>query len=84
MDIKEEEYVKIANVIRVESNELLESREIALSKVQLGVSRTFGFYRDYGVLVTTNLNRLFEKTKDIIKFKVVTIDPVLEFEFLIC
>lgn len=80
-NIDEKEYKKISDAIPGENQELPESTEITLPKAQLGIAKKFIIRYDYSVLVATNMNMRFERTKDIISSNVVSIDPALGLEF---
>lgn len=80
-NINEEEYKKISNAIPGENQELPESTEITLPKVQLGMSKKFEFHNDTSLLAAANMNMRFEQTNDIISTQGISIDPALGFEF---
>lgn len=79
--IDEEEYAKIANAIPGENQELPESTEITLPKIQLGMSKKFEFHNDTSLLASGNLNMRFEQTNDLISTENLSIDPALGFEY---
>jgi len=79
--IDEEEYAKIANAIPGENQELPESTEITLPKVQLGMSKKFEFHNDTSLLASGNLNMRFERTNDLVSTEGLSIDPALGFEY---
>lgn len=79
-NIDEEEYQKIADAIPGENQELPESTEITLPKLQLSVAKKWEFHNEMSLLAATNLNMRFAQTNDIISSKAVSIDPALGFE----
>ncbi|MDI1256441.1 MAG: PorV/PorQ family protein [Flavobacterium sp.] len=79
--IDEDEYAKVAAAIPGENQDLPESTEITLPKVQFGVSKKFEFHNDTSLLAAGNLNMRFEQTNDIISGKGYSIDPALGFEY---
>lgn len=79
-NIDEDAYAKIANAIPGENQELPESTEITLPKVQMGMSKKWEFHNDMSLMAATNLNMRFAQTNDIISTNFVSIDPALGFE----
>lgn len=79
--IDEEEYAKVAAAIPGENQELPESTEITLPKVQLGMSKKFEFHNDTSLLASGNLNMRFEQTNDLVSTQGLSIDPALGFEY---
>ncbi|MGK4569255.1 PorV/PorQ family protein [Flavobacterium sp. 3HN19-14] len=79
--IDEDEFKKISGAIPGENQELPESTEITLPKVQFGISKKFEFHNDSSLLAAGNLNMRFEQTNDIISGKGFSVDPALGFEY---
>jgi hypothetical protein len=80
-NINEEAYQQIANAIPGENQDLPETTEITIPKLQLGFSRKFNFSPEYSLLAATNFNVQFAQTNDIISTANVSIDPAAGFEF---
>jgi hypothetical protein len=80
-NINEKEYEKIANAVEGQNQELPESTEITLPKVQLGISKKFIIRYDYSIMAAANANMRFTKTNDLIATDFVSIDPALGLEF---
>jgi len=78
--IDEDEFEKIADAVEGQNQELPESTEITLPKLQLGVSKKHEFHNEMTLLGAINLNCRFEQTNDIISTSAVSIDPAVGFE----
>lgn len=79
--IDETEFAKIQNAIEGQNQELPETTEITIPKLQLGVSKLIDFNYDYTLLTSVNLNMRFTETNDIISSSFASINPALGFEF---
>lgn len=79
--IDEEEFAKIQNAVEGQNQELPESTEITIPKLQIGVSKLVDFGLDYTLLTAVNLNVRFEENNDIISTSFASINPALGFEF---
>jgi hypothetical protein len=79
--INEEEFNTIKNAIPGQNQDLPESSEITLPKMQVGASKKYIFHYDYTLLAAANLNMQFARTNDIFSTSAVSIDPALGFEF---
>jgi hypothetical protein len=78
--IDEAEYKKVSGAIEGQNQDLPESTEITLPKLQLGVSKKIEFHNEMTLLSAVNLNMRFEQTNDIISSKAVSVDPAIGFE----
>ncbi len=79
-NINEKEYEKIKDAIPGENQELPESTEMTIPKVQLGVARKFIIRHDYSILASANMNMRFAQTNDVFSNNLVSIDPALGVE----
>ncbi|MDO6758777.1 PorV/PorQ family protein [Tamlana sp. 2_MG-2023] len=79
--IDEEEFKTISDAIPGQNQELPETTEITIPKLQVGVSKKVNFNYDYSLLTSVNLNVRFEENNDIISTEVASINPALGFEF---
>lgn len=79
--INEEEFNTIKNAIPGQNQDLPESSEITLPKMQVGASKKYTFHYDYTLLAAANLNMQFARTNDIFSTSALSIDPALGFEF---
>lgn len=79
--INEDEFNTIKNAIPGQNQDLPESTEITLPKMQVGASKKYTFHYDYTLLAAANLNMQFARTNDIFSTNAVSIDPALGFEF---
>ena len=79
--IDEDEFAKIRDAVAGQNQELPETTEITIPKLQLGVSKRLTFNYDYTLLTALNLNVRFAENNDIISSSVASINPALGFEF---
>lgn len=76
----DEKLQPILDAIPGENQELPQSSEITLPKIQFGIARKFELNRDFGLLTEFDLNFRFAQTNDIISSSVVSIDPSFGFQ----
>ena len=76
----EDKFEAIYDAIPGENQELPESTELTLPKIQFGVARKFELNRDFGLLTELDLNFRFAPTNDIISSSFVSIDPSFGFQ----
>ncbi|MCB4808705.1 PorV/PorQ family protein [Tamlana sp. 62-3] len=79
--IDEEEFATVQDAVEGQNQELPETTEITIPKLQIGVSKLVDFNYDYTLLTAFNLNVRFEENNDIISTSVASINPALGFEF---
>ncbi|WP_242092481.1 PorV/PorQ family protein [Aestuariivivens sediminicola] len=79
--IDEDEFNTIRDAVAGQNQELPETTEITIPKLQLGVSKMLTFNYDYKLLTAVNLNVRFEENNDIISSSFASINPALGFEF---
>ena len=79
--IDEEEFATIQNAVEGQNQELPETTEITIPKLQIGISKLVDFNYDYTLLTAVNLNVRFEENNDVISTSVASINPALGFEF---
>lgn len=79
--IDKDEFAKIQNAVEGQNQELPETTEITIPKLQIGVSKLIDFNYDYTLLTSVNLNMRFAETNDIISTSFASINPALGFEF---
>ncbi|MEC3907362.1 PorV/PorQ family protein [Tamlana sp. 2201CG12-4] len=79
--IDEEQFATIRDAVDGQNQELPETTEITIPKLQLGVSKLVDFNYDYTLLTSINLNVRFEENNDIISTSFASINPALGFEF---
>lgn len=79
--IDEGEFETIRDAVEGQNQELPETTEITIPKLQLGVSKLFTFHYDYTLLTALNLNVRFEQNNDVISSSFASINPALGFEF---
>ena len=79
--IDEKEFATISDAVEGQNQELPESTEITIPKLQIGISKLVDFNYDYTLLTSVNLNVRFEENNDIISTSFASINPALGFEF---
>lgn len=79
--IDEDEFATIQGAVAGQNQELPETTELTIPKLQLGIARNFIFRHDYSLLAAFNLNVRFVQTNDIISNETFSIDPALGFQF---
>lgn len=79
--IDEDKFETIKNAVDGQNQELPETTEITLPKLQLGVSKRFVFHYDYSLVTAFDLNIRFEENNDIISSSFMSVNPALGFEF---
>ena len=79
--INEEKFSEIQGAIAGQNQELPETTEITLPKLQVGIARKFTYHSDYTFLTEVDLNMRFTQTNDLISTSAVSMTPSLGFEF---
>ena len=71
----------IQNAIEGQNQEVPESTELTIPKLQIGMSKKFIFHYDYSLVTAFDLNVRFEQNNDIISTSFASVNPALGFEF---
>lgn len=71
----------IKDAVAGQNQEVPESTELTIPKLQLGLSKKFVFHYDYSLVTALDLNVRFEQNNDIISTSIASITPSLGFEF---
>ena len=79
--IDKEAFKTIQDAVVGQNQELPETTEITIPKLQIGVSKLVDFNFDYTLLAAANLNVRFEQNNDLISSSFASINPALGFEF---
>jgi hypothetical protein len=79
--INEDEFKKVQDAVEGQNQELPETTEITIPKLQIGISKLFDFHYDYTLMAAANLNVRFEENNDVISSSFASINPALGFEF---
>lgn len=79
--IDEDEFATIQNAVEGQNQELPETSEITIPKLQIGVAKKFIIRYDYSLLAELDLNVRFEENNDIISTSFASITPSLGLEF---
>ena len=79
--IDEGEFETIRDAVEGQNQDLPETNEITIPKLQIGISKLIDFNNDYKLLTSVNLNFRFAETNDVISTSFASINPALGFEF---
>jgi hypothetical protein len=79
--INEEKFAEISGAVENQNQELPETTEITLPKLQLGLARTFTFHYDHKLTAEVDLNMRFIQTNDIISSSAISATPALGLEY---
>ncbi|KAB1067055.1 PorV/PorQ family protein [Tamlana haliotis] len=79
--IDEEQFETIQDAIPGENQDLPETTELTIPKLQVGISKKVNFNYDYSLLTSMNLNVRFEENNDVISSSFASVNPALGFEF---
>jgi hypothetical protein len=79
--IDEEKFADIQGAVAGQNQELPETTEITIPKLQLGVARKFIYHYDFSFLTEIDLNVRFAQTNDLISMGSLSITPSAGFEF---
>jgi len=79
--IDEDEFATIQNAVEGQNQELPETTEITIPKLQIGFAKKFIFHYDYSLVTELDLNIRFEQNNDIISTSFASITPSFGFEF---
>lgn len=77
----EAKFETISGAVEGQNQELPETTEITIPKLQIGMSKQFVFNYDYSLLAAFDLNVRFAQTNDIISTEVASINPAIGFQF---
>ncbi len=79
--IDEEQFATISDAVEGQNQELPESTEITIPKVQFGIGRSWEFHHDYALKAEIDFNFRFAQTNDIVSSSSVSMTPAMGFEF---
>ncbi|WP_299685587.1 PorV/PorQ family protein [uncultured Dokdonia sp.] len=79
--IDEEQFATISDAVEGQNQELPESTEITIPKLQAGFGRTWIHHYDYSFKAEIDLNVRFAQTNDIVSSSAVSVTPAFGFEF---
>ena len=78
--INKTEFNKISNAISGQNQELPQTIELTVPKLQIGIARNFFLSNSFSLLAETDLDFRFEQTNDIVSTSLFSISPSLGFE----
>lgn len=79
--IDEEQFEQVSGAVENQNQELPETTEITLPKLQLGLARTFTFHYDHILTAEVNMNMRFIQTNNIISSSAVSATPSFGLEY---
>ena len=79
--IDDKKFEQISGAVEGQNQELPETTEITIPKLQLGMSKKWLFHYDYSFLAAANLNVRFAENNDVFSTSFASINPALGFEF---
>ena len=79
--IDEEKFEQISGAIDGQNQELTETTEITIPKLEFGVSKNWVFNYDYSLTAAVNFNMRFIESNSIISTSFASIDPAFGFQF---
>ncbi|HET8838466.1 MAG TPA: PorV/PorQ family protein [Flavobacteriaceae bacterium] len=78
--LDKEKYAQIQQAVEGQNQELPETTEITLPKLQMGMARNFMIHRNFNLKTELDLNMRFAETNDIISTSSLSISPAFGFE----
>lgn len=78
--INKNKFEDIRDAVEGQNQEMPETTEITLPKLQLGVAKFFDFHEDWSVKTEVDLHTRFAKTHDIVSSSAVSFTPSVGFE----
>lgn len=79
--IDEDQFATIRDAVEGQNQELPETTELTLPKLNIGVAKKFIFNYDYSLLAAVDLNMRFAETNDIISSSFASVTPAVGLEF---
>jgi hypothetical protein len=79
--IDEDKFADISGAIDGQNQELPETTEITIPKLNIGMARKFVFHYDYALLAEVDLNFRFAETNDLVSTSFTSFTPALGLEF---
>ncbi len=79
--IDEEQFATISDAVEGQNQELPETLEVTLPKLQLGASRSWLIHYDYSIKAEVDLLMRFTQTNDIISSESISASPAVGLEF---
>jgi hypothetical protein len=79
--INEEQFATISGAVENQNQELPETTETTLPKLQLGMARKFTFHYDHVLTAEAAMNMRFIQTNDIISSSAISASPALGLEY---
>ena len=80
-NIDKKKFAEIQGAVEGQNQDLPETTEITIPKLQLGMARKFVYRHDFSLLAEVDLNFRFAQTQDIISTSFASITPSLGLEF---
>jgi len=80
-NIDEEQFATIQGAVEGQNQELPETTEITIPKLQLGMAKEFVFHYDYKLLTELDLNFRFAETNDLVSSSFASMTPAFGLQF---
>ncbi len=80
-NIDEDKFADIQGAVAGQNQELPETTEITIPKLQMGVAKQWVFHYDYALLAEVDLNFRFAETNDVISSSFASVTPSFGLEF---
>ncbi len=80
-NIDEEQFATIQGAVEGQNQELPETTEITIPKLQLGMAKEFVFHYDYKLLTELDLNFRFAETNDLVSSSFSSMTPAFGLQF---
>ncbi|MFD2542052.1 PorV/PorQ family protein [Lacinutrix gracilariae] len=78
--IDEEEFATVQDAVEGQNQELPETTELTIPKLQFGIAKKFIYRYDFSILTEVDLNIRFEENNDLISTSIASITPSFGFE----
>jgi hypothetical protein len=79
--IDEEQFATISDAVEGQNQELPETTELTLPKLQIGIAKQFVFHYDYTLMAEVDFNVRFAETNDVISSSFASVTPAAGLEF---
>jgi hypothetical protein len=80
-NIDEEEFATISGAVEGQNQELPETTEITIPKLQLGIAKKFVHHYDFSLLAEVDFNFRFTQTNDIVSTSFTSMTPAMGLQF---
>ena len=78
--INKDEFAKVQTAVQGQNQELPQTTEITIPKLQIGIAKKMSFHYDYTLETAINLNVRFQQNNDVFSSSFASVNPALGFE----